>query len=157
MPIEKYTATINPGKVRNPEKITAFVNNNGTPGSGVNEALEIQKIRNVVMIVLGIHGFISLLSLISSLLIGDGVATSLIRTLLTAALLYQVLQAKNWARWVLVVLTILGALVLMVGSLGVFALGGTGIGVFLLLIAVGFIACAIALIVPPASKYFDAR
>ena len=110
-----------------------------------------------VMIIVGIHGFVSLLSLISSLLAGNGIATSLIRTLLAAALLYQVLQGKNWARWVTVVLTILGALILLFGALAIMALGSTRIGIFLLFLTIGYLGCAIALLVPPASKYFEAR
>jgi hypothetical protein len=157
MPNEKYTATINTGKVRTPEKTAIFANNNGNLGLQENSTAEIQKIRNVVMIIVGIHGFVSLLSLLSSLLTGSGVATSVIRTLLTAALLYQVLQGKNWARWVTVVLTILTALMFGLGALAVIALGGTGIGIFVVLIAFGYLACAIALLIPPASKYFDAR
>ena len=157
MPIEKYTATINTGKVRNPEKAATLLNLDPSLGMGLDPAAEVQKIRNIVMVIVGIHGFVSLLSLLSSLLTGDGVATSLIRSLLTAALLYQVLQGKNWARWVTVVLTILGALMFGFGALAVIALGGSGIGIFILLIALGYLACAIALIVPPASKYFDAR
>ena len=157
MPIEKYTASINTGKVRNLEKPGVVP---GAIGSGISDgasSTETEKVRLAVMIIVGIHGFVSLLSLISSLLTGNGIVATIIRTLLTAALLYQVLQGKNWARWVTVVLTILAALAFLLGALAVIALGGTGIGILIVLIAVGYLACAIALLVPPASKYFDAR
>lgn len=157
MPIEKYTATINTGKSRNLEKpgvITGGIDSGISVG---DSSIEIKKIRMAVMIIVGIHGFVSLLSLISSLLAGNGIATSLIRTLLAAALLYQVLQGKNWARWVTVVLTILGALTLLFGALAIMALGSTRIGIFLLFLTIGYLGCAIALLVPPASKYFETR
>jgi hypothetical protein len=156
MPIEKYTASINTGKARSLESPKTFSGDSFSGLGNVDQSLEIAKIRNIVMIVIGVHGLISVLSLISSLLAGDKLVTGLIRTLLTAALLYQVLQAKNWARWVLVVLTALGALVLLFGSLALIALGGVGLGVFTIVLALGFLGCAVALVIPPGSTYFTA-
>lgn len=157
MPIEKYTATINTGKVRNLEKVTSLTSNNGHLEVEGDQTTQIQKVRTVVMIIVAILGLVSLLSLLSNLLTGSGVATSVIRTFLTVALLYQVLQGKNWARWVTVMLTIIASLMFGFGALALIALGRTGIGIFVLLIAFGYLACAIALVIPPASTYFVAR